>query len=1248
MKCPNCSHENEDSLDACARCGATLIDPDQETAFDVPSPAGSEDGDTYRSPPTEIGGSAGETAAPEGELATEFLSREEITSATGRAAQSTPGSGSYPRSSTGQLLENAVFAGRYQIMDILGEGGMGVVYKARDLELDKLIALKTIRSERETDPEIVQRFKRELLLAREITHKNVVRIHDFGEADDIKYFTMAFIEGQSLKGLIRQKKRLSAEETVPIVKQILSALQEAHDQGVIHRDLKPQNIMIDLDGVPHIMDFGIARSAVETTDLTATGMMIGTPDYMSPEQVKGEKATGQSDIFSFGVILYEMATGDLPYKADSPASKVMMRLSHKPKAPRQISLEIPKYLEQIIQKCMEVDPTFRYKSANDALEDIERQFVDRSLTLKVQKAVGKSTPKILAVAALMAAVGAGVYYTTRPAADSPTVASDDASLPITTLAILPFTNATGAADNEWMRSGIPEMLVHDIGQSNYVRPVPSERVLRAMGELGVEDNTRFDEPTLNSLAARIPADTLLYGQFVESGGNLRLDLTVRKTGTGVPTPINAEMASTDVFAIVDELTQSVKQQLDLTEDEIRGDVDRPVTEVSTSSLEALRSYQRGLDEITRGNNQEAGRLLQIATLEDPQFAMAYTKLAEAQFAIGEHVEAEAAVDRARRLAAERPLPVAERYQIHATAGLVEGDYDVAAESLAELARLYPEDPDIHLSLARSYEELAHLGEARTAYERVVEIAPDYGAALLGLGRVLDMGGDSEGAIRILKQALETGQFDDDPEALGMLQSILGVAHREIGELDTALIHLELSLEARTESGNDGGRAITLINMSGVHLNKGDVDEAVRLNRQAIQIARDMRNPKMESGALTNLGMTFQLAGRLDESLQAFRDSLRIEMDSQDELDLANKLDHIANIYRLMGRYDDAVVYLERAQGYLEKIDDDLERSINLGHLAAVRKAQGLYPEAVTAFIEGIAISSEIHDLVGVSIMHQNLADIYAMQGRYADAFSSLEQSVEIAAELHNEHDIAEVKAPLGQLMIHVGLLDNAEAELEEAEHVAHGAEAQDLLPSVYLGRARLYDLRGQQDEAAEAYEEANVRANLSGQKEVAVASRIALGKLFLAQDKLPNAERMLERTRAEAADARLRPLVAEAAVALANVYLVQGDAAKARETALEAISIADDFDGRPILMQAYETVGHSLEALGRSEESIDAHARSAEILEWIRGSLRPEHVRSYVSRPDIHELVQTTASALESGGRTEQAATLKSWLDSEE
>ena len=1239
MKCTNCGEANADDRLQCAKCGKPLRDASGETLFD----ADERTSDDLRLPRGETARNlqVSRTHKVKAESPTEYVPSRSRPAISGSGSfGSSSGSGSRGRSSTGVLAPLTIFGNRYEILELVGEGGMGQVYKALDKELDRVIALKTIRAEKETDPETVQRFKRELVLARKITHKNVVRIHDFSEADGIKFFTMEYVEGRSLKQEIRNRGRIPVTEALPIARQVLSALQEAHSQGVIHRDLKPQNVMLDRSGTPLLMDFGIARSSADTGGMTGTGVMIGTPDYMSPEQVRGEKADARSDLFSFGVILYEMLTGDLPYQAETPLSKVMMRLTHKPRAPRQITLEVPAYLERVVLKCMEVDPGLRYQSAQEVLADLDRQKVDSSLTLRVQKAVAKRKAPIAAAAVLLALGAAAAIYLTRGGEDDLSVAPE---VPVATLAILPFTNATGAADLDWLRTGLPEMLVTDISQSRYVRPVSGERVRKVMADLGIAENTRFDESALDAVSDKAPAESVVFGQYVESGGTLRIDLTLRKAGSGVPIPLQAEAPSSEVFQLVDRITGLIKDQLDLDRDQLRSDTDRPIAEVTSSSLGALQSYQSGLSELQQGETQAAVQLLQEATSLDPNFAMAFAKLADAYLSAGEMREAEAASARAESLSETSPLPLAERYQIHATAAAVKNDLETAAKSYVELSNLYPQDPDILLSLAGMYEGLGKLPEAIDAYSRVVAMAPDYGEAHFGLAFVRIMSGNAAEAIRSLDEILAGGKFREDLEAMGMIHSILGTAYRETGKLDKALEHYGLSANFRLEAGDKRGQATTFSNMGQVYVNMGKTDEALAAIQKALSIAREMGDPEAESNNLVELGRTHESGEDLDKALAAYRESLQIEMERQDHTNLGIRLDYIANIYRLKGQYDDALVYLEQAKSHLAQSEDQREKAINLNYIGLVRKAQGLYGEALESLLSALAIFQEIQYTMGVVDAQRNLAEIYANQGRYGDSLASLEQQLKLVQEeVPTEHELADARAPLGRLLVALGSLEEAQKQLDEADHLAgHAGFSR---PEILFGKAQLAQLRGRSDEAAKAFEEANVAANLSRRKEVAVESRIELGRLYVQQGKLENAERLLSRTRSEANAARLRPLEAETVAALANVYLAQGKSEEARRSALEAISMADKYSGRPVLYRAYATLGKALSKLDRQEEALDAHTRAGSELDWIRGGLRPEHVESFMGRADIQDLVRENVAALDGGGRSEAAGTLRKWL----
>ena len=264
--------------------------------------------------------------------------------------------------SKGQLEPGTILADRFEILQLLGQGGMGAVYKGRDMELERLVALKLIRPDLASHPEILRRFKQELILAREVTHRNVIRIFDLGQAQGIKFITMEYVEGRDLRGLIHEKRSFPPRTPFPSSCRSAAALDAAHTAGVVHRDLKPQNVMVDKDGRVYVMDFGIARS-LETPGMTQTGALMGTPEYMSPEQAKGEKVDARSDLFALGIIFYEMLTGISPFKADTAMAMMFKRTQERATPLAQLNVGVPPVISDIVSKCLEIKPDERYQTA---------------------------------------------------------------------------------------------------------------------------------------------------------------------------------------------------------------------------------------------------------------------------------------------------------------------------------------------------------------------------------------------------------------------------------------------------------------------------------------------------------------------------------------------------------------------------------------------------------------------------------------------------------------------------------------------------------------------------------------------------------------------------------------------------------------------------------------------------------------------------------------------------------------------
>jgi serine/threonine protein kinase len=359
MVCPQCSYTNSDESVACVKCATPLPSSDHTLA---------------------TSGLGWSVPAAEGVVVT---------------APKTLGPGT-------------VLGERYEIVKMLGQGGMGAVYHAHDRELEREVALKVIRSDMAANPEILRRFKQELILARQITHKNVIRIFDLGQADGIKFITMEYIEGEDLQGLMRRKKKLEPAEAATIMAQVCRALEAAHNEGVVHRDLKPQNIMLDKTGRVYVMDFGIARSLV-TPGVTQTGALIGTPDYMSPEQAKGQTLDVRSDLFTVGIIFYEILSGQSPFEADTTMGKLWKRTSEPARPLGELDKTIPQPLSDIVTTCLQIDPTKRFASAQEIVQSIEAWQGPGAGTRVVIPGQGKlpSYAKWVALAIVLGAAAAG-------------------------------------------------------------------------------------------------------------------------------------------------------------------------------------------------------------------------------------------------------------------------------------------------------------------------------------------------------------------------------------------------------------------------------------------------------------------------------------------------------------------------------------------------------------------------------------------------------------------------------------------------------------------------------------------------------------------------------------------------------------------------------------------------------------------------------------------------------------------------
>jgi serine/threonine protein kinase len=367
-----------------------------------------------------------------------------------------------------ELTAGTTFARRYQIIEDLGRGGMGRVYKVFDTEVQEKMALKLLHPDIAADERTIERFRNELKLARAISHRNVCRMFDLGREEGTYYITMEYVSGEDLKSLIHRIGALPVGKAVSIGKQVCEGLSEAHRLGVVHRDLKPQNVMIDREGNARIMDFGIARS-LTARGMTGAGVMIGTPEYMSPEQVDGKEADPRSDIYSLGIILFEMLTGHLPFEGDTPLSVAVKQKSERPPDPRSINAQIPDELGRIILKCLEKPKEKRYQSSDEILTElarIEKELPTTSQPLPIRKTLTSKQitvqftlkKALWPIAALIAVVIVGLaVWKLIPQKAGPKRA----------IAVIGFKNRTGDQSLDYLQEAIPNLLITSLEQSGH-------------------------------------------------------------------------------------------------------------------------------------------------------------------------------------------------------------------------------------------------------------------------------------------------------------------------------------------------------------------------------------------------------------------------------------------------------------------------------------------------------------------------------------------------------------------------------------------------------------------------------------------------------------------------------------------------------------------------------------------------------------------------------------------------------------
>jgi tetratricopeptide (TPR) repeat protein len=680
------------------------------------------------------------------------------------------------------LPTGAVLANRYEILQLLGEGGMGAVYKARDTELDRVIALKVIRPELASNPEILQRFKQELVLARQVTDRNIIRIFDLGEADGIRFITMEYVEGTSLYQILREHGKLPVKEAAEIIEQVLTGLKAAHREGVIHRDLKPGNIMRDPHGRILVMDFGLARS-LESDGMTKTGAVLGTMEYMSPEQAMGSELDPRSDLFTVGLIFFELLTAKMPFKAETALASLLKRVQERAVALSSLDNTIPIAVERMVAKCLERDVNQRYQTAQEMIDDLHkflghspRYSAASTLRLPPVHTWGRKMPWkwIGGVAAVIVLAIAGFLFRGKLFTATSARAPGRANSAVTPVSVLVADFQNNTSDTIFDGTLEPMFNVALEGAS-FVNAFNRGKA-RQLAEKLPSPASKLDEKTARLLAVSQGISAIVTG-------------SLSSQGTGYELSVKAIDAVTGKILATGDLPAENKDQLLLDVPKLAAPIRKALGDTTpesiqlaaaqgtfvVSNLEAAHQYSIAMEQQSTGNLEEALKSFSKAVEFDPNFARAYGGMAAVAGNLGQRQDAE----KFAKLAMEHVdrMTERERYFVRGMYYMQTENWQKCVEEYTDLVKQYPADNFGYNNLALCYGRLLNMPKAMEKAKAGLEITPKNVTARMNYALYACYSGDFQACGQQAAQVIQTNPSYEE--------AYLAQAYSELGENNTA-------------------------------------------------------------------------------------------------------------------------------------------------------------------------------------------------------------------------------------------------------------------------------------------------------------------------------------------------------------------------------------------------------------------------------------------------------------------------------
>ena len=1130
-----------------------------------------------------------------------------------------PGSGHTPESNSTRsapivatFRAGDLLCDRFRVVRFIARGGMGELYEAEDLTLGERVALKTIRPEIAVHERANQRFRREVQLARKVTHPNICRIFDLfehrppeGTAGAVSFVTMELLQGETLSQHLREHGPLSVEDARPIVQQMAAALSAAHAADVIHRDFKTNNVML-LDAGPSrpprvvVTDFGLAHlvgdaSGMADGGITVTGDIPGTPEYMSPEQIEGGVLTPASDIYALGIVIYEMVTGRRPFAADTPIATALQRVvGPTPKSPRELKPELPAEWDHAIMRCLARYPDGRFRDASDVAHALDGTLPSRP---------PQSRLVIAAAVALLVVVGAGALLWRGRSTSLATAPSDPAAttaVPAETVrpavAVLGFRNLAGREDAQWLSMALSEMLTTELAAGERLRTIPGENVTRMKTELALADADTYASETLTRIRQNLGADLVVTGSYVTVGtgdaSTLRVDIRLQDSREGETLSLVSEMGAIgELLDLVARAGMRLRDKLGVQVAEAAVRVSQP------ASPDAARLYAEGLIRLRRFDALGARSIFEQAIKADPRFPLAHSALANTWSQLGYDSRAKDAAARAFELSAN--LPRADRLLVEGTYREMSSAWKEAIAIWQTLSTFFPDDVEHALRLANAQISSGAAKDGLATIEGFRKRFPSMTDPRLDLAEA--QAADTLSDFKRMQTAASSAAAAGEKLGARLLVANArlrqgGAALRQ-GQTDEAVKLFEEARAIYAAAGDKAGVARTLNNLATAISDGPDTKRTNALYEEGLRIARSIGEQDLVARFLNNIAVQERRAGNLQASLKMNQESLAIRREIGDRTNAAISLNNIGNVLLDLGDLQGASRHYEESAAMSREMGDRRGLARALYNAGESLKLQGEIARARTTYEEALSIRRTIEDPASVATSLYGVGHIAGVQGDLATAEKVLSEALEMDRRLDRRRPMAYSTYQLGDVALMRGDFALAKQRHNDALAIrmalgekGTAAESRSALAGIALEEGRAADAERLAAEAATVFAAQSAPDNEAMARAVIAVAMLTQGRRAAAVREIERAQSLIKSP--QHVLARMPVMIAAArvnsegnpAAALSSLESIRADAVKR--------GIArSEFDARRAIAQIEGR--RSLTAGAKSIETLrkDANAR---------------------------------------------------------